>query len=269
MLFTGVNNLGKTIILVGSFIVKEDYESYKFTLNSFEEFFGQPTTVMTDQDPALKLAISKEWSFTHHLFCIFHIYRNIQKKVAQYLGKNNEKFLKEFSCIQKIDQKEEFEEEWKSFVTSYCEPPKTGENENLDENSILEIQSSKSVNSDSEEEFYDEERDRKMKESKKQVNSKQKLKCYLENLYKSRKSWVKCYTFQHFGAGQLESFFYLFYIGMLSTQRNESMNNALKKRIKHYKRTNALRIIAIVSDMIDNQYHEVYVKIIFNNFIRT
>ena len=44
---------------------------------------------------------------------------------------------------------------------------------------------------------------------------------------------------------------------MLSTQRNESMNNALKKRIKHFKRTNILRIISIVNDMMDHQYHQV------------
>ena len=44
---------------------------------------------------------------------------------------------------------------------------------------------------------------------------------------------------------------------MLSTQRNESMNAALKKRIKHFKRTNVVRVISIISDMMDHQYHQV------------
>ena len=56
---------------------------------------------------------------------------------------------------------------------------------------------------------------------------------------------------------------------MLSTQRNESMNGALKKKIKHYKRTNVIRIISIVSEMIDSQYQKVFLQfflfIIFQN----
>ena len=44
---------------------------------------------------------------------------------------------------------------------------------------------------------------------------------------------------------------------MFSTQRNESMNNVLKKRIKHFKRTNIIRIISIINELIDNQYHQV------------
>jgi len=44
---------------------------------------------------------------------------------------------------------------------------------------------------------------------------------------------------------------------MLSTQRNESMNHAIKKRIRHYKRSNIIRIISIVSDMMDEKYFEV------------
>lgn len=50
---------------------------------------------------------------------------------------------------------------------------------------------------------------------------------------------------------------YKLLLGMLSTQRNESMNNCLKRKINNVKRTNVLRIIAIVKDMIDEQYHQV------------
>ena len=126
---------------MGCFIVKEDTNSYKFALESFEEFFGVPKTVMTDQDPALKLAISEKWPFTTHLFCIFHIYRNIQKKIAQLLGKKNEKFLKEFSHIQRIDNVKEFEKEWSNFVASYCdEDTENSKSENGEDDLIQEIQ---------------------------------------------------------------------------------------------------------------------------------
>jgi len=54
---------------------------------------------------------------------------------------------------------------------------------------------------------------------------------------------------------------------MLSTQRNESINGALKKRIQHFKRTNVIRIVSIVSDMIDNQYQQVRFQLINNKFL--
>ena len=77
---------------MGSFVVKEDIESYKFALSCFEEFFQAPDVVMTDQDPALISAISKNWDQTHHLFCLFHIYRNIQKRLLSIWGKKTKPF---------------------------------------------------------------------------------------------------------------------------------------------------------------------------------
>jgi len=108
--------LGQTIILMGSFIVKEDFEAYKFSLQSFEEFYGIPSTVMTDQEPALKKAIEYQWAEANHLLCLFHIFRNIQKNIAKHLRKNTEKFLKEFTKIQKIEDSNQFEKEWSSFI---------------------------------------------------------------------------------------------------------------------------------------------------------
>jgi len=54
---------------------------------------------------------------------------------------------------------------------------------------------------------------------------------------------------------------------MLSTQRNESMNRAIKRRIRHYRRTNIVRVISIVSDYIDKTYFEVIFDIIFLIFL--
>jgi len=176
---------------MGSFVVKEDIESYKFALSCFEEFFQAPDVVMTDQDPALISAISKNWDQTHHLFYLFHIYRNVQKKVAQYLGKKNEAFLKHFSYIQRIESINEFEKEWEEFEQLYS--AKHGENDNIETNeeSFHEILASKEEEISEEIESFAKHHD----------NDKNKIGNYLIRLYKFRKSWAKCYTFRHFGAG--------------------------------------------------------------------
>ena len=203
VIFTAINNLGQTIILMGSFIVKENFNAYKFVLSSFEEFFGIPSTVMTDQDPALKLAIEDQWRDTYHLFCLFHIYRNIQKKVAQYLGAKNEKFLKDFSTIQKIEDPCEFENELESFITQYTGPSIVKEEAKgeVEEDELLqEIVVDKH-------EFYKEisvhesfeELVEKISEQK--IPNYQKIGDYLRYLSKSRYSWARCYTYRHFGTG--------------------------------------------------------------------
>lgn len=44
---------------------------------------------------------------------------------------------------------------------------------------------------------------------------------------------------------------------MQSTQRNESMNTALKKKIRHFKRTNIIRVIFIIGEMMEDHYLQV------------
>jgi len=199
VIFTGVNNLGQTIILMGSFITKEDFDAYQFALLSFEGFFGIPSTVMTDQDPALKSAIESQWKETNHLFCLFHIFRNIQKNMAKHLGKHNEKFLKDFTKIQRIEDSQEFEKEWGSFIEQFSNAKM--KKERKEGSYELEIVASKSDCSEFESSFdeIDEECEEESKEEQKSKN--EKIKNYLLYLSKSRHSWAKCYTYKIFGAG--------------------------------------------------------------------
>jgi len=196
VIFTAINKFGQTIILMGSLISREDFQSYKFALESFEEFFCIPATVITDQDPALKSAIDCQWKGTKHIFCLFHIYRNIQKKVAKLLGKNNEKFLKEFSRIQKIEKIEFFEEEWNSFIEQYAaiKSQEQSFEQDFEEESLNEILECKGEINESDEE-YNQEESRESRDINKNILN------YLLHLSKSRKSWAKCYTYRHFGAG--------------------------------------------------------------------
>ena len=191
---------------MGCFLVKENLESYKFAIASFESLFGMPKTVITDQDPALKSVIESEWQTVHHLFCLFHIYRNIQKKVAKFLGNKNEIFLKEFSRIQRIEGAEDFQKEWDTFIAKYRGDVNEEENEfdqdsEIEEqNSYLEIISSKDH---IEEEPFE---DKKMEDKRERAINTKKIGDYLSNLSKSCKSWARYYTYRNFGAGKSSLF---------------------------------------------------------------
>ena len=102
-------------------VTNEDTECFNFALHSFLDVgFTLPGTVLTDQDSALKKALTS-WS-SHHLYCVYHIYRNLEKNLAHLLGKNNKSLLKDFAKVQQIEDDRVFEREWKSLVQTYTAP---------------------------------------------------------------------------------------------------------------------------------------------------
>lgn len=181
---------------MGCFAIKEDTEAYKFALYSYGKFgFQQPLTVMTDQDKALTSAISQNWADSKHLFCVFHIYRNIKKNVGAYLGRKNTKFLKDFTIVLRTEDKEEFKSRWKDLIIKYCE---NNENENNSSNNYNDENADNIESSSEEEEQIQSSTTRNRKQIK---DNKKQLKNYLKTLYDTRKSWAKCYTFLNFAAG--------------------------------------------------------------------
>ena len=44
---------------------------------------------------------------------------------------------------------------------------------------------------------------------------------------------------------------------MMSTQRNESTNALIKRKIRSYRRTNFMRVINVIRETIDEQYMQV------------
>ena len=62
LLFVGINTYGKSFILMGCFLPKEDIPSFQFALESFTLFgFKTPGVCITDQVKALTAALSRKW----------------------------------------------------------------------------------------------------------------------------------------------------------------------------------------------------------------
>jgi len=47
-------------------------------------------------------------------------------------------------------------------------------------------------------------------------------------------------------------------LGMMSTQRNESVNALVKRKIRSYRRTNFITIVNIIRETIDDNYFQVF-----------
>jgi len=114
---------------MGCFLAKGDKSAYSFALESFTSFgFPLPSTIMTDQERALIAAIKETWPSSRHLYCIFHISRNVKKNVPKYLGPKNNVPPSDPPVLQRLEDEEEFKKKWQKFVSSY-----TGEEEDNDD----------------------------------------------------------------------------------------------------------------------------------------
>jgi len=70
-----------------------------------------PVCLITDQDPATKVAINAKIQLTHR-FCIWHIMRRLYEKVESSLDGSDD-FLGRFkSCVYNSETLVEFEQEW-------------------------------------------------------------------------------------------------------------------------------------------------------------
>lgn len=82
--FTGIDNHRKCVTLGAGLIRKEDIESYKWLLTAFLNAFGkQPTIIVTDQDPAMKQAVSAILNESRHRLCMWHITNKLPAKVKK------------------------------------------------------------------------------------------------------------------------------------------------------------------------------------------
>ena len=81
--FTGIDNHHHNVTFAGSLLASETAESYKWLLQSFlKAFCVAPKVVVTDQDPAMKIAIRDVFPDTRHRLCMWHIMIKVSEKVT-------------------------------------------------------------------------------------------------------------------------------------------------------------------------------------------
>ncbi|KAH6757657.1 hypothetical protein C2S52_023351 [Perilla frutescens var. hirtella] len=100
--FTGKDNHGKCVCFGASLLSGEDNESYSWVFEKFLKCMGNsPGMIITDQDPALKIAVEQSFPDSRHRLCMWHIMMKVPEKAPRTLRKD-ESFMKRLSdavCI--------------------------------------------------------------------------------------------------------------------------------------------------------------------------
>ena len=89
--FVSVDRRGITRVLAGSFVKKEDEESFTWAYKMFHNSFqSAPVVLYTDSDAAMAAATKAAWPETIHLLCTFHLWKNFWQHLRKlFVGKED------------------------------------------------------------------------------------------------------------------------------------------------------------------------------------
>ncbi|XP_019196363.1 PREDICTED: protein FAR1-RELATED SEQUENCE 5-like [Ipomoea nil] len=119
--FTGVDHHKKCVTFAAGLIAKKDVESYVWLLENFKHAMGHvPPYMVTNQDPAIKVAVSRVFSSTRHRFRMWHIMSKVGEKVGPVLAKD-ESFRHDLDAVvwNECLTVEEFESRWRVVMEQY------------------------------------------------------------------------------------------------------------------------------------------------------
>ncbi|XP_057790195.1 protein FAR1-RELATED SEQUENCE 5-like [Salvia miltiorrhiza] len=119
--FTGKDNHGGCVTFAAGLLTREDVSSYSWILKQFVDCMGHtPTMLITDQDPALKIAVENVMPATRHRFCMWHIMMKVAKKLPISLQDNAELTSNLYEVAwSEIDEPSAFEEKWTEVINEY------------------------------------------------------------------------------------------------------------------------------------------------------
>ncbi|CAH9136604.1 unnamed protein product [Cuscuta epithymum] len=119
--FTGADNHQKCVTFAAGLISKEDVDPYVWLLSRFINAMGsEPTCVITDQDPAMRIAIEKVIPNVKHRYCMWHIMNKLTSKVGPVPSKDVD-FLTRINGVVWSHYLEpaEFEAKWNSIMADF------------------------------------------------------------------------------------------------------------------------------------------------------
>ncbi|CAH9137030.1 unnamed protein product [Cuscuta epithymum] len=97
--FTGVDNHKKCITFAAGLLSKEDVESYEWIFTRFlNAMHREPNCIVTDQDPAMRIAIENIFKHARHRYCVWHIMKKVTSKVGPVLS-HNEDFMSKINSV--------------------------------------------------------------------------------------------------------------------------------------------------------------------------
>ncbi|XP_058772071.1 protein FAR1-RELATED SEQUENCE 11-like [Vicia villosa] len=119
-IFVGVDNHGRTILFGCTLIRNETVSTFQWLMKTFVILMKKPPkTIITDQDPWRTQAIAFEMSSTKHAFCIWHITPKFSGWFTSILRNRYSSWCADFYKLYKLDNIDDFEEEWFIIVSKY------------------------------------------------------------------------------------------------------------------------------------------------------
>ncbi|XP_019184311.1 PREDICTED: protein FAR1-RELATED SEQUENCE 5-like [Ipomoea nil] len=119
--FTGVDNHKRSITYAAGLITREDVESYSWLLERLiSATTWSPLCVVTDQDPAMKIAIDQVIPECRHRYYMWHIMTKVSEKVGPGLAQNEvfRKSLNDIVWNERISSSD-FEAQWQLLMEKY------------------------------------------------------------------------------------------------------------------------------------------------------
>ncbi|XP_062182494.1 protein FAR1-RELATED SEQUENCE 5-like [Phragmites australis] len=120
-LFLGMNHHRQMVIFGAAFLYDETVESFKWLLETFKSAMcgKQPKVILTDRSAPLKEALSLTWPGTIRRSCVWQIYLETVKSLADIFS-TSEEFTYDFRhCVFDIEDEQEFVDTWNVIMEKY------------------------------------------------------------------------------------------------------------------------------------------------------
>ncbi|XP_057544478.1 protein FAR-RED ELONGATED HYPOCOTYL 3 isoform X1 [Amaranthus tricolor] len=120
-LLVGVNQHYQFMLLGCAIVSDENPATYSWILQTWLKAMGglAPKVIVTDQDIAIKSAVSEVFPGTQHCFHLWHILGKVSEKLGHII-KKHENFMAKFDkCIYRSWTDEEFEKRWQKLITRF------------------------------------------------------------------------------------------------------------------------------------------------------
>ncbi|KAG2705199.1 hypothetical protein I3760_05G041300 [Carya illinoinensis] len=119
--FVGVNHHGQSILLGARLISSEDTVTFTWLFQTWLTCMNgeAPKAIITDQDRAMKNAISLVFPNSRHRFCLWHILKKLPEKLGSHGAYKTGLKSQLLNCVYDSDTIEEFEGSWEVLITKY------------------------------------------------------------------------------------------------------------------------------------------------------
>jgi hypothetical protein len=119
--FVGITGHGLTCIFGCAMISNEKTETFKWVFTTFLEAMGgkYPRSIMTDQDGAMRSAISQVFPHTNHRNCVFHIKNKAELQCGRCFDTKPGLREEMKDVIDNSLTKQEFEMMWQEMIEKY------------------------------------------------------------------------------------------------------------------------------------------------------